>query len=103
MSHAKRIYRDPYIPLLHDEDIDLAFEREDVGRVIRLLEAGHCAKCIARTIGRLGDEVLILLIGLARDGSLSNKQPDNSKGFFGLCPLSCQGYEQEEDTEEESA
>lgn len=103
MASAKRFFYDAYIPLLHDEDIDLAFEREDVDRVVRLWEAGHCAKCIARTIDRSGDEIMILLISLGRDGTLPTDRPPNYKGFFGLCPLDCKGYKQDEDEGEASA
>lgn len=94
MSTARKINQDIYIPLLHDEEADLSFSRTELERVVRLWWHGHCVKCIARTIKRDADMVMILVIDLLRTERI--KERKGRVSFWGLCPFSCPGYIQNE-------
>lgn len=101
MPKEKRFFREAYIPFADGED-ELAFERDEVRRAKGLWTDGHCVKCIARTIrgdSTDGDLVLVLMIDLLRRGAVGKR---DGKGFWGLCPLTCPGYAQEERQEGEA-
>lgn len=59
------------------EDVDFAWEREDINKVTKMWNGGIYVPDIAKNINRPTEEVFLLLMHLGRQGRIKQR-----KGYF---------------------